>query len=296
MIAGGAMVGSLFSADAWNNVTFTAGEVRNPRRTLPLSLVLGVGMVIALYLLANASYLTSLPLRGEVSLDEQVRALDLRAAELEDAGQKEEAKAVRKERDALLAPATPFDRGIAYARDDRVGTAVLELLSPDFGARLMAVGIMISLFGCANGLILSGARAYYAMARDGLFFDFAGRLNRRGVPALALLLQGLWACLLIFSGTYNQLLDYVIFAALIFYALTVGGLFVLRRTRPDAERPYRAFGYPVVPALYVGLCAAIAVDLLFVKPLYTWPGLLIVLTGIPVYFLWRKRTARATVS
>ncbi len=260
MVAGGAMVGSLFSADAWNNVTFTAGEVRNPRRTLPLSLVLGVGMVIALYLLANVAYLTSLPLHGDPE------------------------------------GTTALQRGIDHARDDRVGTAVLEVVSPELGAKVMAVGIMISLFGCANGLILSGARAYYAMARDGLFFDFAGRLNRRAVPGWGLVLQGLWACLLIFSGTYNQLLDYVIFAALIFYALTVGGLFVLRRTRPDAERPYRAFGYPVVPALYVGLCAAIAVDLLFVKPLYTWPGLLIVLTGIPVYFLWRKRTARATVS
>src|SRR5262249_4656503 len=162
---------------------------------------------------------TSLPLRGDARLDEQVRALDLRAAELEEAGRTDEAKAVRKERDALLAPATPFERGIAYARDDRVGTAVLELLSPDFGARLMALGIMISLCGCANGLTLSGARAYYAMARDGLFFGFAGQLNRRGVPGWGLLLQGLWATLLIFSGTYNQLLDYVIFAALLFYVL-----------------------------------------------------------------------------
>jgi APA family basic amino acid/polyamine antiporter len=291
MIAGGAMVGSLFSADAWNNVTFTAGEVRNPRRTLPLSLVLGVGMVITLYLLANVSYLTSLPLRGDPALDEKVRALDLRAAELEEAGQKEALKAVRDERKALLDAASPFDRGIAYARDDRVGTAVLELLSPAFGARLMAAGIMISLFGCANGLILSGARAYYAMARDGLFFPFAGRLNGRGVPAAGLVLQGAWASLLIFSGTYGQLLDYVIFAALLFYVLTVAGLFVLRRTRPDAERPYRAFGYPVVPALYVFLCAALALDLLVVKPVYTWPGLIIVLTGIPVYFLWRRRAA-----
>jgi APA family basic amino acid/polyamine antiporter len=291
MIAGGAMVGSLFSADAWNNVTFTAGEVRNPRRTLPLSLVLGVGMVITLYLLANVSYLTSLPLRGEAGLAEKVRALDLRAAELEEAGQKDAVKTVRDERQALLDRATPFERGIAYARDDRVGTAVLELLSPEFGARLMAAGIMISLFGCANGLILSGARAYYAMARDGLFFPFAGRLNRRGVPAAGLVLQGVWASLLIFSGTYGQLLDYVIFAALLFYVLTVAGLFVLRRTRPDAERPYRAFGYPVVPALYVFLCAVLALDLLVVKPVYTWPGLIIVLTGIPVYFLWRRRAA-----
>jgi APA family basic amino acid/polyamine antiporter len=290
MVAGGAMVGALFSADAWNNVTFTAGEVRNPRRNLPLSLILGVGLVIALYLLANVSYLTSLPARGEAGLDERVRGLERQAAELEKAGDKEGARAALEERGKLLQQASPFDRGIAYARDDRVGTAVLELLSPDLGARLMALGIMVSLFGCANGLILSGARAYYAMARDGLFFPFAGRLNRRGVPAAGLILQAAWACLLIFSGTYSQLLDYVIFAALLFYVLTVAGLFVLRRKQPDAERPYRALGYPVLPALYVGLCGVIMLDLLVVKPWYTWPGLLIVLTGIPVYFLWRRRT------
>ena len=264
MVVGGAMVGSLFAADAWNNVTFTAGEIRNPRRNLPLSLILGVGLVIALYLLANVAYLAALPLHGN---PEAV------AREEEHSGS-----------------ATPLELGIDHARDERVGTAVVEVVSPQYGAPLMAVGIMISLFGCANGLILSGARLYYAMARDGLFFPFAGRLNDRGVPAWSLLLQGVWASLLIFSGTYGQLLDYVIFAALLFYVLTAGGLFILRRTRPDAERPYRAIGYPVVPALYVFLCAVIMLDLLVVKPVYTWPGLIIVLTGIPVYFLWRRRS------
>jgi APA family basic amino acid/polyamine antiporter len=259
MVVGGAMVGSLFSADAWNNVTFTAGEIKNPRRTLPLSLVLGVGLVITLYLLANVAYLAVLPVQG-----------------------------VEK------AP-TVFERGIAWATEERVATAVMEEVSPTRGAQLMAAAIMVSLFGCANGLILSGARLYYVMARDRLFFASVGRLNHHGVPAVGLIIQGLWAALLIFSGTYSDLLDYVIFAALLFYALTVGGLFVLRWTRPDAERPYRAIGYPIVPALYAILCTVIMLDLLVVKPIYTWPGLIIVLTGIPVYYFWRTRPGSATV-
>jgi APA family basic amino acid/polyamine antiporter len=152
---------------------------------------------------------------------------------------------------------------------------------------------MISTFGCQNGLILAGARVYYAMAQDGLFFKSIGRLNRCNVPAMGLVVQGIWASLLTLSGTYNQLLDYVIFAALLFYVLTVGGIFVLRRTRPDAERPYRAIGYPVIPALYIILAALIMVVLLFEKPTFTWPGLLIVLTGVPVYFVWRGLARRA---
>jgi len=262
MVAGGSMVGSLFSADAWNNVTFTAGEVKNPRRTLPLSLALGTGLVIVLYILANVAYLAALPVRG-----------------IENAP-------------------TTFERGISQAQDDRVATALMEEVSPkmgldritpNFGPNFMAVAIMISTFGCANGLILAGARLYYAMARDGLFFQSVGRLNARGVPAIGLLLQGIWSALLTFSGTYSQLLDYVIFANLLFYVLTVTGLFILRRKRPDAERPYRAFAYPALPAIYVFLCAVIMLDLLVVKPVYTWPGLIIVLTGIPVYFLWRRK-------
>jgi APA family basic amino acid/polyamine antiporter len=256
MVLGGAMVGALFSADAWNNVTFTAGEIKNPRRNLPLSLALGTGMVIVLYLLANVAYLAALPALGTEGA------------------------------------ATPFERGIAHARDDRVGTAVLEQVSPQLGVTLMAVVIMISTFGCVNGLILTNARLFYAMAQDRLFFHSVGRLNQRGVPAAGLVLQAVWAVVLIFSGTYSDLLDYIIFAALMFYALTVAGLFVLRRKMPDAERPYRAVGYPVMPALYVALCVLIMVDLLVVKPIYTWPGLILVLAGIPVYFLWRLRAQR----
>jgi APA family basic amino acid/polyamine antiporter len=263
MVAGGSMVGSLFSADAWNNVTFTAGEVKNPRRNLPLSLALGTGLVIVLYILANVAYVMALPVQGNESAS------------------------------------TTFERGISHAQDDRVATAIMEEVSPklgldrissNFGPNFMAVAIMVSTFGCANGLILAGARLYYAMARDGLFFRSVGKLNVHGVPAIGLILQGVWAALLTFSGTYSQLLDYVIFANLLFYVLTVTGLFVLRRKRPDAERPYRAFAYPVLPAIYVFLCAVIMLDLLVVKPVYTWPGLIIVLTGIPVYFLWRRKS------
>jgi APA family basic amino acid/polyamine antiporter len=163
----------------------------------------------------------------------------------------------------------------------------MELVSPDFGAKVMALAILVSTFGCQNGLILSGARLYYAMARDRLFFAGAARLNKRGVPARALMLQGVWASLLVFSGTYGELLDYVIFAALLFYALTVLGLFVLRFRRPDAERPYRALGYPILPALYIVLCLAVMLNLLIVKPKLTWPGLMLVALGVPVYGLWR---------
>jgi APA family basic amino acid/polyamine antiporter len=280
MVAGGAMVGSLFSADAWANVTFTAGEVRDPRRTLPLSLILGVGGVILLYLLANVAYVVALPVRG--NLEEAVR--------LENAARQATGEAVHQNMSAAT-----FERGIDHARDDRVGTALMERLSPRYGAGFMAAAIMISLFGCANGLVLMGARLYYAMARDGLFFQPVGLLNANGVPAVGLLLQGVWACLLVFSGTYGQLLDYVIFAALLFYALTAVGLFVLRWKRPSAERPYRAWGYPIVPALYVVLCSVIMLDLLIVKPEYTWPGLILVCTGIPVFLLWRRGAPRKFV-
>jgi APA family basic amino acid/polyamine antiporter len=286
MIAGGAMVGSLFSADAWNNVTFTAGEVRDPRRTLPISLVVGAGSVILLYLLANVAYLSSLAVRGESNFRARIASLDQKIGLLEETNP-DQAKELQKERENLLENATTEERGIAFARDDRVATAVLDLVSPRLGAGLMAVAIMISTFGCVNGMILMGARLYYAMAQDGLFFSSVGRLTSSGVPAAGLLLQGAWSILLIFSGTYSELLDYVIFAALLFYVLTVVGLFVLRRKRPDAERPYRVWGYPLLPAIYVTLCALVMVNLLIVKPVYTWPGLILVLTGIPVYFWWR---------
>jgi APA family basic amino acid/polyamine antiporter len=243
-LVGVAMVGALFSADAWNNVTFTAGEVRNPKRNLPLSLALGVGIVCTLYVAANLVYMSVLPLAG-----------------------------------------------IQHAAEDRVATvAVASFLGP-VAVQLMAAAIMISTFGCANGIILAGARVYYAMARDGLFFRRAGALNpKHHTPDFSLAIQCAWAVLLTLSGGYSDLLDYVIFAVLLFYILTIAGLFVLRRTRPDMERPYRAFGYPVLPAAYIAVAGLIEVLLLLYKPSYTWPGLIIVLLGLPVYFLWRRNT------
>jgi APA family basic amino acid/polyamine antiporter len=248
-----AQTGSLFSADAWNNITFTAGEVKDPRRNIPLSLALGTAIVIGLYLLANVAYLVTLPLAD-----------------------------------------------IQTAPSDRVATATLNVIWPGWGAPLMASAILISTFGCVNGLILAGARAYYAMARDGVFFRNAGVLNAAKVPSSALWLQGAWAAFLVLPRTFNpatgaygnlygNLLDYVISAALIFYILTIAGIFRLRATRPDAERPYKAFGYPVVPALYIVGALAILLVLFAYRPDTTWPGLVIVLLGLPVYFAWRKK-------
>jgi APA family basic amino acid/polyamine antiporter len=265
-----AQVGSLFSADAWNNVTFTAAEVKNPRRNLPLSLACGTGLVITLYLLANVAYLFLLPL-----------------------GQ------------------------IQHAPDDRVGTAAMAVMFGGAGAAIMAVAIMVSTFGCSNGLILAGARVYYAMANDGLFFRATSKLNKKHVPAVALVLQGLWTVLLVLPRTrlrdpitnapignaagieqygnlYGMLLDYVVFAVLIFYVLTIFGVFVLRRTQPNAERPYRAFGYPVLPALYLIVATVILLVLAVYRTQTSWPGLLIVLAGVPVYFLWKRSSATYT--
>ena len=251
-----AQVGSLFSADAWNNVTFTAGEVKNPKRNLPLSLALGTGIVIALYVLANVIYLNVLPLDGNAQ------------------------------------GASVMARGIKYAAEDRVGTAVMQQMFGGAGAGLMAIAILISTFGCCNGLILAGARVYYAMAKDGLFFKSVGNLNSKyKSPAISLVVQGIWTCLLCVSGSYGQLLNYVIFAVLVFYILTISGLFVLRYKRPDAERPYRAIGYPILPAIYIVMALFIDVVLLRYQPQYTWPGLIIVLLGIPVYLIWSRRSA-----
>jgi basic amino acid/polyamine antiporter, APA family len=253
-----AQVGSLFSADAWNNVTFTAGEVKNPRRNLPLSLAVGTGVVILLYVAANFIYLGHLPFDGNPN------------------------------------GANVVARGIKYATSERVGTAVLEQMFGASGADLMAIAILISTFGCCNGLILSGARVYYAMAKDGLFFKSTGKVHPKYLtPKNALIVQGIWTCILCLSGTYGQLLDYIIFAVLVFYILTIAGLFVLRRTQPQAERPYRAIGYPVLPAIYIVMALFIDVVLLRYKPQYTWPGLIIVLLGIPVYFIWSRRSAAA---
>ena len=252
---GAAMVGSLFASDEWYTVTYIAGEVKNPRKNIPRSLVLGAGIVILLYFLANVAYVVVLPVHGSPG-----------AADV-------------------------IGRGIQFAQSDRVGTAAAEMIFGGPAAIIMAVLIMISTFGCNNGLILSGARVYYAMAKDGLFFKSTGTLNRRSVPGTALVVQCVWASLLCLSGTYSDLLDYVVFAVLIFFVLVVSGIFILRKKHPDWERPYKAWGYPVVPALYVLVAAAIAVDLLIFKAKYTVPGLLIVLLGIPVYLV-RRRFAR----
>ena len=245
-----AQVGSLFSADAWNNVTFTAGEVQQPGRNLPLSLLLGTGVVIALYVACNLVYLNVLPLAGSPH------------------------------------GATIVERGIQHATEDRVATAVLTQMLGAIGGSFMAVAIMLSTFGCSNGLILSGARVYYAMAKDGLFFRSVAKLHPTyKTPAVSLMLQMIWTCILCVSGSYGQLLDYITFAVLVFYILTIVGLFVLRQTRPRAQRPYRALGYPVLPAIYIVLAFFIDVVLLRYKPQYTWPGLIIVLLGVPVYYM-----------
>ena len=247
-------VGSLFSADAWNNITFTAGEVRNPRRNIPLSLILGVGFVLTVYLLATLGYLLVLPLHGDAN------------------------------------GSTVLARGIQFAAEDRVATAALEQIFHSGGAWLMAAAILVSTFGCANGMTLAGARVYYAMSRDGLFFQSVGKLHPRyKTPVAALVVQAVWTVLLCVSGSYGQLLDYIIFAVLVFYILTIAGLFVLRRKRPDAPRPYKALGYPVLPALYIAMAAWICIVLLRYKPQYTWPGLVLVLLGIPVYLFWSRR-------
>ena len=250
-----AQTNSLFSADAWNNITFTAGEVKDPRRNVPLSLALGTFLVIGLYLLANVAYLAALPFGA-----------------------------------------------IQNAPSDRVASETANVIFPGAGASIMAVAIMVSTFGCNNGLILAGARAYYAMACDGLFFRRVADLNQYRVPAWGLVIQGIWAGILVLPRTvktdaagnitgygnlYGNLLDYVISAALVFYILTIVGIFLLRWKRPDAERPYKAFGYPIVPALYIVGAAVILFVLFVYQTATTWPGLMIVLTGVPVYFLWK---------
>jgi APA family basic amino acid/polyamine antiporter len=256
---GVAQVGSLFSADAWNNIGFTAAEVKNPKRDVALSMALGTIIVITLYCLANLAYLFALPLAQ-----------------------------------------------IQNAADDRVATAALNAIFGPVGAVIMACAIIVSTFGCNNGLILAGSRVAYAMAKDGLFFRATGRLNSKGVPGTALVYQGIWISVLIllrtrkvdagvvtYGNLYSNLLDYVVFAALIFYVLTILGVFVLRKKRPDAERPYRAFGYPVVPALYIVLALTILFVLLFYKTETAGWSLVIVLLGLPVYWLWSRQREKA---
>jgi basic amino acid/polyamine antiporter, APA family len=237
-----AMVGSVFSADAWNNITFIAGEVQHPKRNIGLSLILGTGIVILLYILTNIMYTSVL------SLPE-----------------------------------------IANAPSDRIAVAVCNKIFGEVGTKIMAALIMISTFGCINGMILSGARVYYTMAKDKLFFPQVAELNAKQVPAKALWLQCLWTCLLCMSGKYGDLLDYVTMAALIFYIVTILAIFKLRVTHPNLERPYKAFGYPIVPALYIIIATAFCILLLMYKPAFTLPGVAIVLAGIPVYYIFLNK-------
>jgi len=237
----GSMVGSLFSSDSWNNVTFIAGEIKRPERNIGLSLFLGTLIVTAIYVATNLMYVSVMPMHA-----------------------------------------------IANAENDRVGVVASQLIFGDNGTIVIAVLLMISTFGCNNGLILSGARVYYTMAKDGLFFRQVGVLNRNAVPGKALWIQCGWASLLCLSGKYGELLDYVIFVVLIFYILTIIGIFRLRKNRPDIHRPYKAFGYPVLPAIYILLAGAICTLLFIYKPKFTWPGLGIVLLGIPIYY-WMQR-------
>lgn len=256
---GTALVGSLFASDAWYNVTYISGEVINPKRNVPLSLFFGTLIVSVIYILVNFIYIKVLPLSGS--------------------------------------PDGPdvLSRGIQFATDDRVATSAMFAILGDYAAIIMAVFIMVSTFGCNHGLILTGPRVYYAMAQDGLFFKKAGEINRFGVPGFAIAVQGIWAVLLCLSGTYSNLLDYVIFAVLIFFTLTIFSIFILRVKRPDIPRPYKAFGYPVIPAVYILTTLTIMVILLIYKPKYTFPGLIIVLLGIPVYYLWKKHSGKQTV-
>lgn len=233
-----AMVGSIFSSDAWNNVTFIAGEMKNPKRNIGLSLFLGTLIVTVIYVSANLMYLNVLPLNE-----------------------------------------------LAFPTDDRVAVAAANKIFPAFGTILIAILIMVSTFGCNNGLILAGARVYYSMARDGLFFKNVGKLNRHSVPQVALWIQCIAASIWSLSGKYGQLLDMISFVVVLFYMLTIIGIFILRKKRPDAERPYKAFGYPVLPILYIVMGIAFCILLILYKPEFTWPGLIIVLLGVPLYFL-----------
>ncbi len=249
---GTALVGSLFASDAWYNVTYISGEVINPKRNVPLSLIFGTLIVSVIYLFTNYVYIRILPLSGSPD------GTDVLA------------------------------RGIQYAADDRVATSAMSVVFGDYAAIIMAIFIMISTFGCNHGLILAGPRVYYAMARDGLFFKKVAEINKKGVPGFAIAIQGVWSVLLCLSGTYSNLLDYVIFAVLIFFSLTILAIFILRVKKPDIPRPYKAFGYPVIPAIYILTTTFIMIILLIYKPNYTFPGLIIVILGIPVFYLWKK--------
>jgi APA family basic amino acid/polyamine antiporter len=250
---GMAMVGSIFAADAWYNITYTSDEVINPKKTIARSLFLGTLVVCVIYFLVNIVYIIALPVRG------------------------------------IPDGATAIERGIQFASEDRVGTAAIYGIFGQNAELLMAMVVVISTFGCNNGIILSGARVTFAMARDKLFFKKTGELSLKGVPAFALWIQAGWSTLLCLTGTYSQLLDYVVFAALLFYILVIFAVFMLRKKHPEWERPYKAFGFPVFPVIYIAACLLIIIILLVYKPLFTWPGLGIVLTGVPVYYIWKGR-------
>jgi basic amino acid/polyamine antiporter, APA family len=247
-----AMVGSLFSADAWYNITYTSDEVINPKKTVGRSLVLGTLTVCLIYFLINVVYIIALPVRG--------------AAE----------------------GATVLQRGIQFASEDRVATATIYGIFGKNAEMLMAVVVVISTFGCNNGIILAGARVTFAMAKDRLFFKKTGELSDKGVPKFGLWIQAAWSTLLCLTGNYSQMLDYVTFAVLLFFILVILAIFVLRKKHPEWERPYKAFGFPVFPVIYIAACLLIIIILLIYKPLFTWPGLGIVLSGVPVYYFWKR--------
>ncbi|MEO0045401.1 MAG: hypothetical protein RL705_592 [Bacteroidota bacterium] len=250
---GATIINSLFSSDAWNNVTFIAGEIKEPKKNIPRSLFLGTLIVTIIYILANIAYLALLPMKGTP-----------------------DATAV-------------LDNGIMFAAQDRVGAAAANMILGNIGVFVMAGLIMVSTFGCNSGLVLAGGRLFYAMAKEGLFFKKAGELNKNDVPERALWFQCVWACLLCVSGKYGDLLTYATFASLLFYILTTYGIFILRKKEPNAERPYKAFGYPIIPALYIIVTSAICVALLIYDTVNTGLGLVIVALGIPVYYLFMNK-------
>jgi len=253
---GVAMVGSLFSSDAWYDITYTSAEVKKPRKTIARSLILGTTLVSVLYLLINVVYVSVLPVRG------------------------------------IPDGTTIIERGIQFASEDRVATAAMFQIFGHSAAVIMAIIVVISTIGCNNGLILSGARVSYAMAQDNLFFKHAAVLNKNKVPSVALYLQAAWSITLCFTGSYSQLLDYVMFVVIVFYILTIYAVVIFRKKRPDTERPFKTPGYPFLPAIYIMLCLFIEIVLLLHKPFSTWPGLIILLSGVPVFYLWRKGLQR----
>lgn len=255
-----AMVGPLFSSDAWNNVTFAGEEVKDAEKTLPRSLMYGTLLVGLLYLVCNVIYLLILPLHGDAQ------------------------------------SASVVGRGIQYASEDRVGTAIAQILFGHYGSKIMAAAIMISTFGALNGCILSGPRAYYAMSKDGLFFKAASELHpQKGVPTFGLIIQGVWAAVLTTTGTYSNLLEYVVFAALLFYILTVAALFVLRKREPNKERPFKVPAYPLLPILYVLFAIVVMIGQICASPKYSGFGLLIILSGLPAYFFWRRKIVSGNI-